>query len=108
MEFKDVYTEFNDFYYYRLKDIVSSADERGKDRYVEFLKEIDDQNIDLDKILYEKLMDDYEDVEINSRVFRLLPLGIRNRNVPEYFICDEKRKVAGRYGSLDVFETMFF
>ena len=106
MEFKEVYTDFNDFYYYRLNDIVNSAN-KGNSRYVEFLKKIDEKNIDLAKILYKKLVDDYIEIEINSKKIRLLPMGIRNSSVPGYFIKKKERDIAGRHGNLNVFEDMF-
>ncbi len=107
MEFKEIYTDFNGFYYYRLNDIVSSANKNGNSRYIEFLKKINDKNIDLNKILYKKLVDDYEETEINSKKLGLLPMGIRNSNVPKYFIKKEERKIAGKYGNLNVFKDMF-
>lgn len=102
---KDVYTDFNDFYYYRLSSIVSGANSNSI--YASFLKEISNRNIELDKVLYKRLVDDYEEIEIDSIKIALIPMGIINRNVPEYFIKKEERNIAGRYGNLNVFENMF-
>lgn len=105
MGFKDVYTDFNDFYYYRLDGIVSEAN-NGYRSYAEFLKKISEKDIDLDKVLYKRLVDDYEETDIDSKRIGLLPMGIININVPEYFIKKEERSIAGRYGNLIVFENM--
>lgn len=107
MKFKEVYTEFNEFYYSRLNDIVSSASKGNNSRYVEFLKEINEKKIDLGKILHKKLIDDYEETEINSKKFGLLPMGIRNSNIPRYFRKNEKNTKAGKYGNLNDFREMF-
>lgn len=103
---KDVYTDFNDFYYYRLDGIVREAN-AGNRIYGEFLKKVNEKDIDLDKVLYKQLVDDYEEVEIDSRKINLLPMGIINSDVPEYFVKKEDRSIAGRYGNLNVFENMF-
>lgn len=103
---KDVYTDFNDFYYYRLDGIVREAN-AGNRIYAEFLKKVNEKDIDLDKVLYKQLVDDYEEVEIDSRKINLLPMGIINSDVPEYFVKKEDRSIAGRYGNLNVFENMF-
>lgn len=102
MEYKDVYTNFNDFYYDRLKDIINDGN-----RYIDFLKEIREKNIDLTKVIYIKLIDEDEEIKVNSKQFRLLPMGIKNNSIPSYFIEGTEMKVAGKYGNLNVFKNMF-
>lgn len=105
MEFKEVYTNFNDFYYYRLKDMINAS--HSNSRYSEFLNKINEQNIDLTKVIYKRLVDDYEEIKINSKQFRLLPMGMKNRSIPSYFIEGQEADVAGKYGNLIVFRDMF-
>ncbi len=107
MEFKKVYMGFNDFYYYRLNDMFSSANKDNDAVSAQFLKEVKEKEIDLHKILYKKLVDDYEETEINSKKIKLLPMGLRNYNVPGYFIRKGERTKAGRYGSINAFKDMF-
>lgn len=107
MEFKEVYTDFNEFYYYRLNDMVNSSSKENDCPAAKFFKEINEKGIDLHKVIYKKLVDDYEEVEINSKKVGLLPMGLKNHNVPEFFIRKEERKHAGRYGSIGVFIDMF-
>lgn len=107
MEFKEVYTGFNDFYYYRLNDIINCASNDGNSRYVDFLREINEKEIDLDKILYKKLADDYEETEINFKKFKLLPMGLKNHNIPGFFVSKKGSTKAGKYGNLNTFRDMF-
>ncbi len=103
MEFKEVYTNFNDFYYYRLNDMINASNSR----YIEFFNKIKEKNIDLTKVIYKRLVDDYEEIRTNSKQFGLLPMGIKNSSVPSYFIEGKEVKVSGKYGNLNVFKNMF-
>lgn len=105
MEFKEVYTRFNDFYYSRLNDMVRYANSNSN--YARFFQKINEKGIDLDKVLYEKLLDEYEETTIDSQKYGLLPLGLRNSNVPHIFIDQGERAMAGRYGNLNTFNALF-
>lgn len=106
MEFKEIYTDFNDFYYYRLNDMIKSAREDSNSLSAKLLNKLKEKEIDLSNVLYKKLVDDYEEVNIESQKIGLLPMGFINTNIPNYFIKKDVFK-AGRYGNGNTFDKMF-
>lgn len=86
MYFKEEYTEFNNYYKQHLKAIYQGANERPNGSEAEFIKYCEEAGIDLHSALYKKLIDDYEEVNIGSRSFILLPMGLINSNISPAFI----------------------
>lgn len=105
MKFKEEYTEFNDYYEKRLKDIYEGVNERPNGVEAEFIKYCEEAGIDLHSTLYKKLIDDYEEVSVGSRKFILLPMGFINSNVSPLFI--DKNHNGGTHISLNYWRNIF-
>lgn len=86
MKFRDEYTQFNDFYYNKLKAIYERASDDLQGNNKLFLDECEKQGIDLNSALYKRLIDDYEEVVIDSHKYLLLPMGFINSNIPSSFV----------------------
>lgn len=86
MNYKDEYTKFNDYYEKRLKGIYEQANGDPNGVYAEFLNTCEDEGIDLHTALYKRQIDDYEEVNIASRKYLLLPMGFINSNIPADFV----------------------
>lgn len=104
MKYNDVYIEFNNFYYECLNIIRNNA--KNIKRYEEFLNEIVNKNINIDRIIYKKIIDDYEKVCIDDKEVLLLPMGLINNNVGSRFINSNYKGVNGRF-RLNEFHELF-
>lgn len=98
MDFKEEYTEFNNFYYERLKKFYDRAKEESSGSVSEFFRNCEESGIDLHSTIYKKLIDDYEEVTIDSRHYLLLPMGFINSSIPQAFVDKSYNKTPGHFG----------
>ena len=78
MPLKEIYTEFNDTYYYYLNFFIKKALETSEERRLSFFKECEEKGVDFTRVLYKKNIDDYEEILIGQDKFFLLPMGLKN------------------------------
>ncbi len=57
-------------------------------QYVE--KYIIEENFDFSQVVYKKLVDQEESIEIKGKYYKLLPMGLRNRGIPTRFVGNNK------------------
>ncbi len=109
MKFIEVYTGFNAFYYKKIKCIIERANKATKinDVWADFLRKINEKEIDLDRVLYKKLVDDYEEIDVDGKKYGILPMGLKNDNVPEEFVAEKEKLESGNFGRLNTFIKMF-
>ena len=88
MKFRNEYAKFNDFYYSSLNNLI----ERSKINDIsakEFLDESLTRGVDFDTALYKLLIDEEEEVIIDSNKYKLLSIGLKNSNILSDFVSDE-------------------
>lgn len=88
MDYKDEYTNFNEYYEARLKEIYERANVDVNGSNAEFVRYCEDAGIDLHTVLYKRLIDDYEELSIDSKKYLLLPMGFINSNIPDAFVLE--------------------
>ena len=67
-----------------------------------FLNSCFKKGIDFATVIHKKIIDDYEKIEINSRKYQLLPMGVINDNLSDEFINPEYIAASG-YFSINQF-----
>ena len=82
MEFKNEYARFNDFYYDRLNVELESA-KNGNQSSKEMFDDFSKFGVDIDSpLIYKKVIDDEQEVTIDSKKYVLLPMGLINKKIP--------------------------
>ncbi len=105
MRFEIGYAKLNDFYYDCLQIIFEDANKN--DRYKEFLERCYSEGVDLYKVPYKRVYDNYEIVELLDCNYKLLPLCLVNENVRGFFVREKVNRASGRF-SLNSFNDLFF
>lgn len=107
MKYTEEYANFNGFYYDCLDSIIKKASCSPDNHHAKFLKDCEKNNIDFEKVVHKKFIDNYQDIETSSGKYMLLPLYLINLNVPRYFIKENSKRVNGRY-RIATLRNMFF
>lgn len=98
MDFKEEFANFNEFYYSCLNNIFRKANEDNTCLSAKFLADCEKYGSPiLQPVLYKKTIDDIEEVIINSQVYKLLPMGLINSNIPTKFIDKNFVDSSSRY-----------
>lgn len=89
MEYREEYTKLNEFYSGRLNNLIKRGQENPNSSEKHFLDECVAKNINFKEVLYKKLIDDYEEVNLETNKYQLLPMGLINKSIPSWFIKEE-------------------
>ncbi|MDE5587205.1 MAG: GNAT family N-acetyltransferase [Bacilli bacterium] len=106
MEFKEQYTEFNSFYYQCLDIAKERAEKNPNGHEAEFFRKCAEENVDFITTIYEKLVDGYDEIELDSKKYQLLPKGLINGNVYHKFINKNYTDVSGRFRINELYSTL--
>ncbi len=97
MKLKEEYAKFNSFYYQCLNIVKEMALENPKGPYAQFLNDCVKEEVDLTFSVYKRLVDDFEVIEIESKSYQLLPMGLINENLSRRFLEDGYEDGTGRF-----------
>ena len=98
MKYIDKPAEWNNNFYkyikYVLKRYKEALDKGHVPDYIERIKkQLIEGPIAFNSIVYKKLIDEEETVEINGKLFKLLPMGLVNTNIKKDFIGPDKQQL---------------